>query len=463
MTINAQMAVSRSNLSSELSQNRSKLSNLNSSKKFDTEFRKAISRDRVRERPERTRSDNKTSQDQDRRGIEKDSASKDSLDKKDALNKTEKKGSQSVETEKTKSSENQEIISAVNQAYNNMDIDPEFLELLGRTDLEVEIDEENQEIIIHNMDSKRELVNGLGIDMGDLDKLSTINNNRINYGELDKLVEDSLQGFAGEEGIEKVGVNPELADQEGSFINPELGDKLTNPREDSGFKLEGLEIEENLEIDRLPLEDVDLDSDEDLDGAGKESEEEIEVNRLDSRFQGLDMRTIQTSMTDSKSELEALDKLFNSNIDNIEESIIGNIDTVVEGETTSMKVALYPRNLGSINIELTMENGKLLGKIMTEDASTKQMLTQNLAKLTESLMEQDIQISEIEISLNNNSSNWEGQDQEEGSTWENPSSQTSRARNLKMGNITSLDGLESVVPREINRGYPGSENLNILV
>ena len=138
-------------------------------------------------------------------------------------------------------------------------------------------------------------------------------------------------------------------------------------------------------------------------------------------------------------------------------------DTVVEGETTTMKVALYPRNLGSINIELTMENGKLLGKIMTEDASTKQMMTQNLAKLTESLMEQDIQISEIEISLNNNSSNWEGQGQEEGSSWDDSSSQASRARNLRTGNLDNLGGLESVVPRAINRGYPSSENLNILV
>ncbi|MFH5834853.1 flagellar hook-length control protein FliK [Proteiniclasticum sp. C24MP] len=89
---------------------------------------------------------------------------------------------------------------------------------------------------------------------------------------------------------------------------------------------------------------------------------------------------------------------FEKTFENAAEEIMKTVETIREGDRTTMKVNLHPEEMGKMEITLTMEDGKLSGKILLENREIRQIFTERLDELSNSL-KQNIQIGKFEVGV----------------------------------------------------------------
>lgn len=89
---------------------------------------------------------------------------------------------------------------------------------------------------------------------------------------------------------------------------------------------------------------------------------------------------------------------FEKTFENAAEEIMKNVETIRDGDRTTMKVNLHPEEMGKMEITLTMEDGKLSGKILLENREIRQIFTERLEELSNSL-KQNIQIGKFEVNV----------------------------------------------------------------
>lgn len=94
--------------------------------------------------------------------------------------------------------------------------------------------------------------------------------------------------------------------------------------------------------------------------------------------------------------------LFVDNIQAVNDSIIELVETNTIGDSSIMKVRLNPEELGTVNITLKMEEGKLVAKILVDSDYVKQLFAGKINELSEGLSRQNINIEKIQIDLNTN-------------------------------------------------------------
>lgn len=68
------------------------------------------------------------------------------------------------------------------------------------------------------------------------------------------------------------------------------------------------------------------------------------------------------------------------------------------GTMSEAKISLYPEHLGQVEIRLTIQNGQLTARFLTEHLMAKDMLEQQMSMLRGSLQSQGIQVEKIEVS-----------------------------------------------------------------
>lgn len=86
------------------------------------------------------------------------------------------------------------------------------------------------------------------------------------------------------------------------------------------------------------------------------------------------------------------------NIDKMSTEILKSMDVIREGEISTVKVSLHPKELGDMEIRLTMENGKISGKLILETAELKQLFQGKMQELQDTLKNQNIQVQRLEVS-----------------------------------------------------------------
>lgn len=106
--------------------------------------------------------------------------------------------------------------------------------------------------------------------------------------------------------------------------------------------------------------------------------------------------------------------LSGENLEIVNNSMVHLVETRMEEGTSTMKVKLYPEELGSVDITLTMEEGKLIAKILVDNEQVKQLFANSMKELNQNLLRQEIHIGDLQIDLNNNS---KGQQQQGGSSY----------------------------------------------
>ncbi|MDX9916857.1 MAG: flagellar hook-length control protein FliK [Gudongella sp.] len=87
------------------------------------------------------------------------------------------------------------------------------------------------------------------------------------------------------------------------------------------------------------------------------------------------------------------------NLEKIEHTIIKEISTVRENSTTTLSVKLEPETLGKMDLDITMEDGKLSIRIQVESEHVKTLLNGQLNQLTQAVAKQDVQISRITLAV----------------------------------------------------------------
>lgn len=72
------------------------------------------------------------------------------------------------------------------------------------------------------------------------------------------------------------------------------------------------------------------------------------------------------------------------------------------GTMSEAKISLYPEHLGQVEIQLTIQNGQLTARFLTEHLMAKEMLEQQMSMLRGALQSQGIQVEKIEVSQQSN-------------------------------------------------------------
>ena len=81
--------------------------------------------------------------------------------------------------------------------------------------------------------------------------------------------------------------------------------------------------------------------------------------------------------------------------------IIENAKVVVrDSRNGSFSVRLHPRELGSMNISLSLENGVVHGKFLVETQEAKDLLTGSLDQIKQQLSDAGIPVGEFQVNVN---------------------------------------------------------------
>jgi len=135
----------------------------------------------------------------------------------------------------------------------------------------------------------------------------------------------------------------------------------------------------------------------------KESVKEVMTTVED--FKKVEESILPMNGTKVTSQLEVSEKVspksidFQKTVDNATAEIMKSMETIKEGGKTTMKVNLHPEELGKMEITLTMEDGKLSGKILLDNREIRQIFTERLEELSNTLKSSNIQIGKFEVGV----------------------------------------------------------------
>ena len=75
------------------------------------------------------------------------------------------------------------------------------------------------------------------------------------------------------------------------------------------------------------------------------------------------------------------------------------VETTREGDTSVIKVKLYPENLGTVDVAVKLEEGKLSATILVDNKHIEEIFNKSINELSESLLKQNIEVEKINIDL----------------------------------------------------------------
>ena len=219
--------------------------------------------------------------------------------------------------------------------------------------------------------------------------------------------------------LERISELEDLIVAENKLVKEPVVDNInldTGP--DIKLKNKNMDIDSNSSVEPISVEDSPLPKElvknEELIVFKPKLEEKLDLK--DQDVIGIDRlvnRNLQTPLkTITNNELIQLPKVVsNENLENIHNSIIHLIETTTDGKSSTMKVQLYPEELGAVNITLKMEDGKVIAKILVDDDYVKQLFAREIEKLSTSLKGQNINMEKIFVELNLNANSDSGQNQ----------------------------------------------------
>lgn len=223
-------------------------------------------------------------------------------------------------------------------------------------------------------------------------------------------------------------------------LDPALLEELKNLVENSKFvdlikKLDGKDgIEESLKDLEGNIGDL---------GVVKPLEEEVALNRFSSSMLGL----------------EKTDEILDTrNIQRVEDSMIKFMKVSKEGDTSVMRVKLYPEELGSIDISLKLHEGKIIADILVASEKVRELFLNSSSILNRNLLEQNISLKDIKVSVNNPFTSFDNLN-DQGQEGQGKGNFAGQARSRNMDRSLRISPIDSMRIEEINRG---SRSLNIL-
>ncbi|MDD4726984.1 MAG: flagellar hook-length control protein FliK, partial [Tissierellia bacterium] len=128
--------------------------------------------------------------------------------------------------------------------------------------------------------------------------------------------------------------------------------------------------------------------------------DKIEITEGEGYLNSIDNPHLKATNSINKPTVEISDvKLSNGNTQKVNDTIIQLVETTKEGDTSLLKVKLYPENFGTVDVSVKMEKGKLTANILVDNDQIKGIFNKSINELSESLLKQNIQVEKINIDL----------------------------------------------------------------
>ena len=89
-------------------------------------------------------------------------------------------------------------------------------------------------------------------------------------------------------------------------------------------------------------------------------------------------------------------------ITEIIQQIVHRVEIDMKEGKSEMRIQLMPENLGDVLVRISMDKGNLSAKVVTENAQIKELIDQNLDQLRINLGEKGINVSSLEVSVDQN-------------------------------------------------------------
>jgi len=107
-------------------------------------------------------------------------------------------------------------------------------------------------------------------------------------------------------------------------------------------------------------------------------------------------------------------RVESENLEMATKEILHQMETLTDGNKTTVKVMLNPKELGEMEISLSMEEGRLTGKIVVGNKEIQQIFTDKLHELNQTLKNNRIDVAsfEVKISSDQNQSQEQSRHQE---------------------------------------------------
>ncbi|PIH61258.1 flagellar hook-length control protein FliK [Paenibacillus sp. LK1] len=80
--------------------------------------------------------------------------------------------------------------------------------------------------------------------------------------------------------------------------------------------------------------------------------------------------------------------------------VVNKLDIVQQKGFSEATISLRPEHLGKLDVQITLQNGQLVARFMTEHTMAKDMLEQQMIQLRSSLQAQGIQVERLEVTQN---------------------------------------------------------------
>lgn len=90
---------------------------------------------------------------------------------------------------------------------------------------------------------------------------------------------------------------------------------------------------------------------------------------------------------------------FEENLELATTKILERMETISEGGRTTMKMKLHPEEMGEMEITLTLEEGKLSGKILLENHEMRQLFARRIDELSENLKASSVNVLKFEVGV----------------------------------------------------------------
>lgn len=141
-----------------------------------------------------------------------------------------------------------------------------------------------------------------------------------------------------------------------------------------------------------------------------EGNKELEQPKIDSHLLDMDVNILNKGSIKDLNEMSIESKtsstvLSTDNLKNINEAVINLSEITQEGQSNILKVKLYPEDLGTIDVTVSMENGKISAKITVDNEHIRGLFTNSLNELSAGLAKENINIGKINVDINNSNFN----------------------------------------------------------
>ncbi|WP_145408839.1 flagellar hook-length control protein FliK [Paenibacillus xylanexedens] len=80
--------------------------------------------------------------------------------------------------------------------------------------------------------------------------------------------------------------------------------------------------------------------------------------------------------------------------------VVNKLDIVQKNGFSEATISLRPEHLGKLDVQITLQNGQLVARFMTEHTMARDMLEQQMMQLRSSLQAQGIQVERLEVTQN---------------------------------------------------------------